>query len=94
MTRSAERIAIAVVSVLACGSGAAGDTARGRRIVFDPAAGDCTICHVTRDGDRTNQGTIGPPLIDLALRYDAAGKALLTAGEIDDVVAYLLDRAR
>ena len=45
---------------------------RGRAIALDPERGDCAICHALPGGDVRNQGTIGPPLVNLAARYDRA----------------------
>jgi len=50
---------------------ATGDPARGRAVALDPERGDCAICHRLPEGDARDQGTIGPPLLDLADRYDA-----------------------
>jgi sulfur oxidation c-type cytochrome SoxX len=99
---------------------------RGRAIALDPARGDCAICHALPGGDVRNQGTIGPPLLNLAARYDRAalearianpkafnsdtampaygateglhrvpagrlGRPILSADEIADVTAWLLE---
>ena len=99
--------------------------ARGRQVALDPGRGDCAICHRLPAGDPRNQGTLGPPLLNLAGRYDApalkarivdpkrfnpqtampgygvgdglhrvpaalAGRPILTEGEIDDLVVWLL----
>jgi sulfur-oxidizing protein SoxX len=102
-----------------------GDPERGRRIVLDPAGGDCIICHAMPLPQRQFHGTIGPPLDGVGTRYTAAELRLrlvdpyvinpetvmpayyrieglyrvleryrelpiLTAQQIEDVVAYLL----
>ena len=101
---------------------------RGRAIALDPERGDCAICHALPGGDARNQGTIGPPLLNLAARYDRAalearianpkafnpdtampaygvtedlhrvpadlaGRSILSADEIADVTAWLLEVA-
>jgi sulfur-oxidizing protein SoxX len=102
-----------------------GDAERGRRLVFNREAGDCTICHAMPLPQRQFHGTIGPPLDGVGERYSAAElrlrlvdpkrlnpdtimpayhraeglqgvhpryrhRPILTAQEIEDVVAYLL----
>jgi sulfur-oxidizing protein SoxX len=102
-----------------------GDPERGRRIVLDRDAGDCTICHAMPLPQREFHGTIGPPLDGIGRRATAGSlrlrlvdpKALspmtimpayykveglhrvleryrhtpiLTAQQIEDVIAYLL----
>lgn len=102
-----------------------GDPERGRRIVLDREAGDCTICHAMPLPQRQFHGTIGPPLDGVGSRYTAgelrlrivdpkalnpetmmpayykvAGlhrvleryreQPILTAQQVEDVVAYLL----
>lgn len=49
------------------------DADRGRRIVIDPARGNCLICHTVPDapGERF-QGDIGPPLAGVGTRASAA----------------------
>jgi sulfur-oxidizing protein SoxX len=102
-----------------------GDPERGRRIVLDREAGDCTICHAMPLPQRQFHGTIGPPLDGVGSRYSAGelrlrlvdpktfnpdtvmpayhrveglhrvheryrGQPILTAQQVEDVVAYLL----
>jgi sulfur-oxidizing protein SoxX len=102
-----------------------GDPVRGRRIVLDRYAGDCTICHAMPLPQREFHGTIGPPLDGIGRRatpgalrlrlvdpkifhpetimpayYKVAGlhrvserygaRTILTAQQIEDVIAYLL----
>jgi sulfur-oxidizing protein SoxX len=102
-----------------------GDAERGRRVVLDREAGDCTICHAMPLPQRQFHGTIGPPLDNIGARYTAGelrwrivdaklfnpesimpayykvqglhrvgeryrGAPILTAQQVEDVVAYLL----
>lgn len=103
----------------------AGDPDRGRRIVLDRDAGDCTICHAMPLPQRQFHGTVGPPLDGIGRRatpaalrlrlvdpkalnaetimpayYKVTGlhrvldryraRPILTAQQIEDVIAYLL----
>jgi L-cysteine S-thiosulfotransferase len=71
------RSALLTLPILLQAPGAlAGDPARGRAVALDPELGDCAICHQLPGADTgaeaLNQGTIGPPLLALGARYDAA----------------------
>lgn len=133
-TRSAERRRGLVRGLIALGALLLGCTVqaaspeRGRAIALDPERGDCAICHALPGGEVRNQGTIGPPLLNLAARYDRAalearianpkafnpdtampaygvteglhrvpadlsGRPILSADEIADVAAWLLEAA-
>ena len=48
-----------------------GDPERGRRIVLDRDAGDCTICHAMPLPQREFHGTVGPPLDGIGSRATA-----------------------
>lgn len=102
-----------------------GDPERGRRIVGDRDAGDCTICHVMPLPQREFHGTVGPPLDGIGSRASAGAlrlrlvdpkalnpatimpayykteglsrvleryraRPILSAQQIEDVIAYLL----
>jgi L-cysteine S-thiosulfotransferase len=102
-----------------------GDPERGRRVILDRDAGDCTVCHAMPLPQRDFHGTVGPPLDGIGSRYTAGqlrlrivdpkainqetvmpayyqvegfyrileryrGKPILTAQQVEDVVAYLL----
>ena len=102
-----------------------GDPERGRRIVRDRNAGDCTICHALPLPQREFHGTLGPPLDGIGSRATAGvlrlrlvdpkvlnpatlmpayyrveglsrvleryrARPMLTAPQIEDVIAYLL----
>jgi len=74
----AERVALAALlsALLSAGPALAAPdhpdaTDRGRQVALDPERGDCGICHRLPEGDHRNQGTLGPPLLKLARRYDA-----------------------
>ncbi len=103
---------------------AAGDPARGRRLVLDRETGNCLICHTVPEPNEPFQGDLGPDLGGIGTRLTAGqirlrlvdesrlnpqtlmppyyrvdglnrvaaryrGKPVLTAQEIEDVVAYL-----
>lgn len=42
--------------------------AEGKQISFQRSKGNCLACHVIEDGD--TPGDIGPPLIDLSVRFN------------------------
>ena len=46
----------------------AGNPDRGRRIVLDRDAGDCTVCHAMPLPQREFHGTVGPPLDGIGRR--------------------------
>ncbi len=52
--------------------GAAGDAARGRRIVLDRATGNCLICHKVPEPNEAFQGDLGPDLAGVGARLDVA----------------------
>ena len=58
------------------------NAAKGERLAFDRAKGNCLSCHEIRGGDLP--GTIGPPLKDIKSKYPNRG----------DLVAILTDETR
>jgi len=71
-------LSVALLLALAPYASAA-DAGLGRAVALDPARGDCAICHILPAGDPHNQGTVGPPLVGLAGRFEA--------GELRELIA-------
>ncbi len=106
-------------------TGVAGDAGNGRTIFANRKKGNCLACHTNADlSEQAFHGEVGPPLDDVASRYDEAelrglltnskntfegtimpafyrvdgytrnlekfeGKTILSAQEVEDVLAYL-----
>lgn len=58
-----------------------GDAERGRVIVLDSHLGNCLACHIMPIPEEEFQGTVGPPLMGVGIRYSEGAIRLRVVDE-------------